>query len=769
MFVFDYSEDLDIATYEYRIYQANQVEADTAHSGYYKLINAATIDSGTIAPYSQGFNLSNVFTVAVENSTTTSSSTTTSPISYYGAIRPIDTSANLGPWTLITKTSTDTPLIDQQFIGSLTAAKITTGTLGAAEITLNGANSIIKSSNYSAGSLGWKITGLGDAEFNDLTVRTALDIGGSDASSFHVDVNGNLWLGASTYGSAPFKVSNTGALTATGANISGAITATSGSFTGKITVPGTNTQFGKNINDAANYQGIKVGGLAGEWKNAWVERADGSVYFNAQNVAGTNRFYMDSTDSLLSMGNGVFSVTNAGAVTASSVTITGGTVGGVNTSSNKLFLGVGNYNNNDTPFFAGLHSGVNKFSLGAGLTWDGSTLAINGGGTFTGTLQVGNVEIGNDVGPGTGHYGISLSTTDFNNIFLRRYDGVYFFRVGNGGSNSLTWDSSSGVLNVTGAITATSGTFNGRLQAGDIYIPNTSSPVFSVTTGGAVTATSGTIAGWSFTGSQFSSGGTVLNSNGTITIGVNSDAALRLNSGSDITMYAAAGGTSSIYYYRDGYATNQWDSQLSQSAAGNLIVYGNDFNNNFYPTFIVRSYAYSGAEVRSWDNATTSETLAVTRAHTSTSAFNADMALATGTQMLQFFKRNQNNANTAVGYIRAFNGSTVPSFVGGSDERLKNDIEVYSTPLIQDIKNINVYDWYDKDDIYKKNKVIGFLAKEFYPKYTTVIIGKPDEIDDNGDPVYMRLSREDLIPHMFGVIKHLVNKVDELERKIENV
>ena len=145
------------------------------------------------------------------------------------------------------------------------------------------------------------------------------------------------------------------------------------------------------------------------------------------------------------------------------------------------------------------------------------------------------------------------------------------------------------------------------------------------------------------------------------------------------------------------------------------------------------------------------------------------MALATGTQMLQFFKRNQNNANTAVGYIRAFNGSTVPSFVGGSDERLKNDIEVYSTPLIQDIKNINVYDWYDKDDIYKKNKVIGFLAKEFYPKYTTVIIGKPDEIDDNGDPVYMRLSREDLIPHMFGVIKHLVNKVDELERKIENV
>jgi hypothetical protein len=515
MFVFDYCEDLDIATYEYRIYQANQIEADPAHSGYYKLINAATIDSGTIAPYSQGFNLSNVFTVAVENSTTTSSSTTTSPISYYGAIRAIDTSANLGPWTLITKTSTDTPLIDQQFIGSLTAAKITTGTLGAAEITLNGANSIIKSSNYSAGSLGWKITGFGDAEFNDLTVRTSLDIGGLDASSFHVDINGNMWLGASTYASAPFKVSNTGSLTATsvditgavmttpaitggsisgstldiggldsssfhvdvsgniwsgagtfntstnpfsvtaagalratGANISGAITATSGtfngrlqagdiyipnttspvfsvttagvltatnanitgavnassgSFTGKITVPGTQTQFGTNINNAANYQGIKIGGLAGEWKNAWVERNDGSVYFNAQNVAGTNRFYMDSSDSLLSMGNGVFSVNNDGAMTASNATITG-------------------------------------------------------------QISVNNIDIGKDVGPGTGHHGISLSKDNFSNIFIKREsDGIFFFRVNEGGTNSITFDSSSGVLNITGTVNASAGTIGGWL------------------------------------------------------------------------------------------------------------------------------------------------------------------------------------------------------------------------------------------------------------------------------------------------------------------
>jgi hypothetical protein len=105
------------------------------------------------------------------------------------------------------------------------------------------------------------------------------------------------------------------------------------------------------------------------------------------------------------------------------------------------------------------------------LLFDGTNLNLSGSlsgasGTFTGRLEVGGVDIGNDVGPGTGHYGISLSSGDFNNIFLRRSDGVYFFRVGNGGANSITWDSSTGTLNVTGTITAKSGSFDGYVTAG---------------------------------------------------------------------------------------------------------------------------------------------------------------------------------------------------------------------------------------------------------------------------------------------------------------
>jgi hypothetical protein len=103
------------------------------------------------------------------------------------------------------------------------------------------------------------------------------------------------------------------------------------------------------------------------------------------------------------------------------------------------------------------------------VTFTGELSAASG--TFTGRLEVGGVDIGNDVGPGTGHYGISLSTTDFNNIFLRRAsDGVYFFRIGQGGANSITWDSSSGALNVTGTINASGGTITGYLTSGGVDI-----------------------------------------------------------------------------------------------------------------------------------------------------------------------------------------------------------------------------------------------------------------------------------------------------------
>ena len=370
MFVFDNSEDLDIATYEYRLYTEDQVDPDPVNAGYFILNGNVSINSGTITPYRQGFNLANVFTVSVENSTTTSTTSTTSPVYYYGAIRAIDTSANVGPWTLITITDDKTPLIDQQFIGSLTAAKITTGTIGAAEITLNGSNSIIKSSGYLQGQLGWKITGNGDAEFNELTVRTALDIGGSDTSSFHVDIDGNLWLGASTYATAPFKVSNIGnvdvgstgvgdtssfhidkdgniwsgagtfntatnpfSVTAAGALRASSVTITNPVVTTPAITGGSIS--GTSLDIGTGTTSFHVDTSGNLWSGASTYATapfkvsnTGNVDVGSTGVGDTSSFHIDNTGNIWSgaetfnTATNPFSVTAAGALRASSVTIT---------------------------------------------------------------------------------------------------------------------------------------------------------------------------------------------------------------------------------------------------------------------------------------------------------------------------------------------------------------------------------------------------------------------------------------------------------------
>ena len=115
--------------------------------------------------------------------------------------------------------------------GTLNASDITAGTLSADRIAagsidtsklnftpVSGSNVV---ATINASSEGLTI----DADTLNLTgvlaVGDALDVGGSDASSFHVDVDGNMWLGAATYASAPFRVSNAGALAASSFSLTG--------------------------------------------------------------------------------------------------------------------------------------------------------------------------------------------------------------------------------------------------------------------------------------------------------------------------------------------------------------------------------------------------------------------------------------------------------------------------------------------------------------------------------------------------------------------
>jgi hypothetical protein len=89
-------------------------------------------------------------------------------------------------------------------------------------------NQDMQTADFESGVSGWQIKGDGNAEFNNGVFRGALsastiDIGGSDTSSFHVDIDGNIWSGAATFNQTtnPFSVSKAGNLSVVGGTIVG--------------------------------------------------------------------------------------------------------------------------------------------------------------------------------------------------------------------------------------------------------------------------------------------------------------------------------------------------------------------------------------------------------------------------------------------------------------------------------------------------------------------------------------------------------------------
>ena len=115
------------------------------------------------------------------------------------------------------------PSIMESNMNSVNPIIVGSGEMGANVKMMAG---YMQSSNFVTGSAGWKIDADGNAEFasgvfrGSITAAT-IDIGGSDNSSFHVDIDGNAWWGAATFAAAPAKVANSGAATFTSLTLTG--------------------------------------------------------------------------------------------------------------------------------------------------------------------------------------------------------------------------------------------------------------------------------------------------------------------------------------------------------------------------------------------------------------------------------------------------------------------------------------------------------------------------------------------------------------------
>lgn len=203
-----------------------------------------------------------------------------------------------------------TPYNEYGLAGEISAAQ----TFSSSNEPFQLVSSAVQSSTYSAGSSGWRISADGTAEFNGGGFSvTSIDIGGADNSSFHVNTEGDMWLGASASVSAPFRVSKTGAMTATSGTFSGAITGST------IDIGSGNTSF------HVNTSGQIWSGNASYASAPFRVNNDGSVYSVSGQIGGA---YINSQYLRTGFGYGQSDFGNTGTRTGSySGVIADGTYG----------------------------------------------------------------------------------------------------------------------------------------------------------------------------------------------------------------------------------------------------------------------------------------------------------------------------------------------------------------------------------------------------------------------------------------------------------
>lgn len=412
MFVFDYSEDLDIDKYEYQLYE-NEDMSD---------------EDGPLT----GFADANVFTVRVSNLRLEEDGEGLWP--YWGRVRAVDTSGNLGPWTPLVETDPHTPLIDNQYIGSLTASKITAGTIGAHTINLNGSNSIIKSSTYdfsAATPSGWYIRGDGHLNFggpNGITYNNSTVTIGT-AVNVQAELSANsLTVGNGTYGYLIID-DNLGP---------------------------TNSDFGIELGDPTyNYW----------YSNGIFRVGDASKYLSWDGTSLEIRGVLRFADGTTPLANGD--------------AITDGSLGGVTIDATKIYIGTGTFNNSNTSFYVD-NSG--QFSLKNVLAWNGTTLTISGnvtiGGTTGSTIVAGAANGATALQPGQAASDVNSNVTTISGGKIRT--GII---------ESTGYSYSSGNFSIAGTQINLD---NGLIRSQNFSIDNSGNAFFK----GVLNSPSGTIGGW---------------------------------------------------------------------------------------------------------------------------------------------------------------------------------------------------------------------------------------------------------------------------------
>tara|TARA_S200000501_G_scaffold315072_1_gene307272 strand:+ start:306 stop:3926 length:3621 start_codon:yes stop_codon:yes gene_type:complete len=371
-----------------------------------------------------------------------------------------------------------------------TGYSYTSGNFSTAGMQIDLDDGVIRSKNFgvdSSGSAFFKgdVTGASGTFSGDLSI-------GSSNSIFKATTSG-IQLGHATFGSAPFRVTAAGALTATDATITGAITCTSISFNSGVTVPnasvaGLGSFATKSSLAYSEVTGLPTLGTLSGLNTIAATHIDDNAITTPKINAGaidagkiaTNAITADKILANNIDASKISSLSFAG----KSATFDTGTIGGFTLSSSDLHNGKTALTNTT----AGIYVGTDGISLGGTGT---PTFSV----TAAGALTASNANI----------TGVVTATS---------------------GSFTGTVNASAGSF--TGAVTATSGSFTGTINAsGGTFAGALSSASGDFT--GEITADEGTIGGWVI-------GSDVLNSS-------NSDVKINSGSGSSGIEMLDTGGT----------------------------------------------------------------------------------------------------------------------------------------------------------------------------------------------------------------------------------
>jgi predicted phage tail protein len=265
---------------------------------------------------------------------------------------------------------------------SLAVDKLTAGTINAKEIIIAGGTAgIIRSADYSAGSAGWAIWH-GGAEFNNVTVRgsitgSTISIGAGANDVFKVDLSGNIWSGHANFASAPFKVSNSGVLTATGATISGNVQARS-IEAGQTVVIGSTGLEASSIIQSFGFSSGSTG---------WRIVGNGTGEFNSLTLRGVALITGSISNTATIDGANAGTVATGGsraatALNSSNNLVTAFAPGSVAPAAGTgLFLGSDKLGFYDAGTWKTYMDNAGRFYLGGTsgkLRWDGAALIVEG-------------------------------------------------------------------------------------------------------------------------------------------------------------------------------------------------------------------------------------------------------------------------------------------------------------------------------------------------------------------------------------------------------